>query len=121
MAAILWSDVVDFAASQASVPVGAQTLILEYVNTSVDPTTFGGEDSTNLKLARVLLAAHLGTLRATEGNPNAITQETITATSLSTSFAFQSSSTALTSTSYGLEYKRLCRVAFARTRGMVIL
>lgn len=120
MASIIWTDVVDFAASQSAVPVGAQNLILAYVNSALDVGAFGGETSDRLKLVRVLLAAHLGTLRGTEGNPNPVTQETISATSLSTSFAFQAAGSALVSTSYGQEYSRLCRVAFASSRGMVI-
>lgn len=64
MAAIVWSDVTDIAAQLATVAAGAQTMILEFVNTeAIDIRLFKlGEDSKKLKLMRVYLAAHLGSL-----------------------------------------------------------
>ncbi len=62
MTAIAWTDVVDIAAELATVAIGAQTMILAHVNTTLVVKLFGGEESPKLKLTRCYLAAHLGTL-----------------------------------------------------------
>lgn len=62
MAAILWSDVTDLSAALSTTSLGAQTMILNYVNQTLSVRIFGGEDTPKTKLARALLAAHLATL-----------------------------------------------------------
>lgn len=63
MAAITWSDVTTIAAPELSgLAVAAQTAILVWVNAAFDVTVFDGEDGAKTKLARVYLAAHIGTL-----------------------------------------------------------
>lgn len=64
MADILWTDVVNHAAGLADPAVnsGAKTDILGLVNSMLNPLPFGGESSYKYKLARIYLAAHIGTL-----------------------------------------------------------
>lgn len=60
MADIEWADVLGIASELASVAVEAQQAILAYVNTSLKPTYLGGVNSFEFKLARMYLAAHMG-------------------------------------------------------------
>lgn len=60
MAPIAWSDVVGYASQMSAVSATAQALILDYVNITMSVAIFGGEDAPKTKLARVLLACHLG-------------------------------------------------------------
>lgn len=63
MAAITWSDVTALAGELSNVSPTAQTIILNWVNTALDVSFFaGGETSSKLKLTRIYLAAHLGSL-----------------------------------------------------------
>jgi hypothetical protein len=64
MADITWSDVVAVATELATgVSAAFQTMILEYVNETVQASEFGGESSVTFKLARCYLAAHYGYLQ----------------------------------------------------------
>ena len=103
MADIVWTDVVDFDASMAGVAAGAQTLILAYVNDeALQPTIFGGEDSWKYKLARIYLAAHLGTMARLQGVSGPVSSES--AGGLSTSYAVAMTRSNLGITSYGRAY-----------------
>ena len=62
MAEIDWDNVTAFAPELSDVALTAQADILSYVNEELNVERLGGEDSVKLKLARVNLAAHLGTL-----------------------------------------------------------
>ncbi len=62
--AILWTDVSDLAPELASLAIAAQNAILVYVNAAFDESKFKTEA---LKMARVYLAAHLGTLTRLQG------------------------------------------------------
>jgi len=63
VAVIAWSDVTAIAGELSTVTSLAQTIILGWVNTTLDVGFFaGGEDSPKLKLTRIYLAAHLGSL-----------------------------------------------------------
>lgn len=63
MAAIVTQDVLDYAPELASVNSGAWTLlILPYVNSLGADGIGGGEGGATLRIARVLLAAHYGTV-----------------------------------------------------------
>lgn len=60
MAAIVWADVVGLVPDMASANVTAQALLLDVANTIFNAALFpGGENSPRLKLARVLLVAHM--------------------------------------------------------------
>lgn len=63
--AIVWTDVSDLAPELASLTVAAQNAILVYVNAAFDESKFKTEA---LKMARVYLAAHLGTLTRLQGS-----------------------------------------------------
>jgi hypothetical protein len=64
MAAILWTDITTYpgASGLSTVDIAAQATILGVVNGFFNVGAFGGEASADLKLARILLAAHIGTL-----------------------------------------------------------
>ncbi len=66
MAAITWTDVTNHASELTSVAVAAQTDILAHVNTAFTVDELDGESGPMTKLARIYLAAHLGTL-STQG------------------------------------------------------
>lgn len=62
MADITWDNVEAFAPELSSVDSDAQTDILAYVNDALNVSAFGGESSPFLKLARICLAAHFGSI-----------------------------------------------------------
>lgn len=68
MAAITWADVIALAPEVATIPLGAQTDILAYVNSQLNVVTWGGEDSIQLRLGRIYLAAHLATITVFGGS-----------------------------------------------------
>lgn len=108
MAAIAWSDVVAFAAKLSTTPEQQQIDILEFVNGSIVPASFGGENSHTLRMARIYLASHLAT--STNGNSGVtgpVTSESIEG--MSRSYAVLSSDSELGKTSYGGMYKSLLR------------
>lgn len=76
MTAIAWSDVTAVDSALSSVSAGYQTQILAYVNgDGVAEDKLDGEDGTTTKLARTLLAAHMGvmSLRGAAGGTGQIT------------------------------------------------
>ena len=62
MAAIDWTYVLKFDSGLSAVDSDLQTDILAYVNAKVNATLFDGEDGSQTKMARGLLAAHMGTV-----------------------------------------------------------
>ncbi len=116
MAAITWPNVVDFAATLSTTAVGAQDAILAYVNQALQPEVYGGEDATKLRLARIYLAAHMGEILRRQGIGGAVTGESISAESVSFSYAapFHGAISSLETTSWGLEFQRLTNSTYAR-------
>jgi hypothetical protein len=119
MAAIAWSDVTNFASGLSSVSSGAQTVILAHVNETLDTEKWGGESSPKLKYARILLAAHFGTLTlqgaSAGGGFGIVTGES--AGGLSRQYlAFSPDGTDPTfdKTVYGQQYRTLLRGTMAR-------
>lgn len=116
MAAITWTNVVDFASELAGVDVDAQNDILAHVNVTLKVDEFGGESAPRLKLARICLAAHFGALSTAGGEVAAgpITQET--ADNISRSYAARMSGdlSHWDATPYGQLYKQLVRTSAAR-------
>jgi hypothetical protein len=109
MASITWTNVTDIVAPELTgVAVAAQTRILSYVNglhdvTALDPTD--GEDGDIVMMARLYLAAHIGTKVGTgAGGAGAVTSESLGGLSRSYMVA-ASSGSALETTGYGVEYK----------------
>lgn len=118
MAFITWAHVVDHAAELATVDVDAQNDILAWVNNHLNVDLFGGEDAYKTKLARIYLAAHMGTGTRRGGAVGAITSSS--AGGLSRSFQVPSTTdTDLSSTSYGAAYAMLLKTTVARV-GFVI-
>lgn len=68
MAAITWSDVTNIAPELSTVAVAAQTDILAYVNVALNVELFGGESHPMVKLLRIYLAAHFGTVTKSGGS-----------------------------------------------------
>lgn len=113
MAAIGWSDVTNHAPELSSVAAGAQTDILSYVNDTHDVSVFlDGEDGHGLKLARIYLAAHLGTLLPTNSSGGQIKSQS--AGGLSRSYGPFISGSGLASTSYGVKYNDIVNASSAR-------
>ena len=101
----------------STVVAGAQTDILAVANTLLTVSLFGGEASAKTKLARIYIAAHLGTLEliGTTGAAGPITAES--AGGLSRQYG--SAAAAVTSgewgsTTFGQKYVALCRTTPAR-------
>jgi hypothetical protein len=113
---VTWPNVVDFAATLSTVAVGAQTAILAYVNGTLEPDVYGGEDSARLRMARIYLAAHMGELLKRQGIGGAITNETVGAESISFSYTapLKGAIESLETTSWGLEFQRITNSTRAR-------
>lgn len=123
MAAITWPEVVAFASELASVDDAvAQPTILGYVNARHAVDLFGGEDSFELKLLRIMLAAHIASSATAEGSNETagsglVTGESIGKMSRSYSFAAMdaaSSDAGLMTTGYGRQYRTMIRGSAAR-------
>lgn len=116
MASITWADVLTMAPELSTVSAGGQTSILAYVNGALNVDEFvDGEDGAQLKLARIYLAAHLGTLALPDvsgASSSIVTSES--AGPLSRSYAQLSTSEAQSLTSYGSFFSELIRRTPAR-------
>lgn len=109
MASIDWTDVTGIAAELSTVSVEGQTTILDYVNEALDPDNFGGEDSAELKLARIYLAAHHGTISKRKGNTAAAAKK-VGPLSLS----YFAASESMQQTSYGRDFAKMVKKTVAR-------
>lgn len=108
---IVWADVEIMAPDLAATPVSVQDEILALVDETVPATSWGGEASARLRMARIYLAAHHATLwaRATDA-PGAIASES--AGGMSVSYASDAAGFAgapTASTKWGREYLELGR------------
>ena len=113
--AIVWGQVVAFDAGLASVPLEIQLDILAHVNT-LNPKGFGGELSPKYKLARLYLAAHLGTVWkiAQTAGAGAVSSETISASSITISYDTTKAAEDLTLTAHGEAYEELAKSSLSR-------
>lgn len=115
MAAIVWADVVAFAPQLSTVASTVQTDILAHVNTALNVVTFGGESAPRLRLARIYLAAHVGTVTSGGGSAAAGPVTSESDGTISRSYASVSTAASDTeSTSYGQMYAHLIRTSAAR-------
>ena len=117
MADIAWSDVESFAADLSAVDADAQTDILAWVNDALVVADFGGETGPKLRLARIYLAAHSGTivLRGGSGAAGPVVSES--AGPLSRTYAagvVSASDSLLDTTSWGKMFSLLVRTSPAR-------
>lgn len=121
MAAIIWSDVTTFASELSTVPVAAQTIVLAIANTHFDVSMFGGEDAFELKLIRILMAAHIAACTALPDAGAGAGGTTVVSESggdgLSVTYGAATLITAasqLTETSYGRQLDAMVRSSPAR-------
>lgn len=115
MAAIAWTDVTDIAAQLSAVGDAAQATILAFVNQTLNVRLLGGEDGPRLKLARSYLAAHMGeVIRRRDQQAGPVASKSISASSMSVSYASMTADDVLSSTSYGQLYKLVLRGSGAR-------
>lgn len=112
MSAISWTDVLVHAAELSSVDEDARTDILAHVNSTLNVSVFGGEESPKLKLARIYLAAHMATLQLLGGSSGDIQSESVGGVSYTYGAAAASSD--FNSTSYGKQYSAIVRNSVAR-------
>lgn len=111
---ILWADVVAIAADLDDVDLAAQTDILAYVN-ALPYSPYGSDTAWSYRLARIYLAAHLGSgaLPGASTAAGSVTSETVGP--ITTQYAAtQSTREALEATSYGRQYLSLVRNSLAR-------
>lgn len=114
MAAISWTDVVAFASGLSSVATLAQETIIAYVNDELDVDNFGGEEAPKLKLARIYLAAHFGTMTL-RGSGAAGPMISSSAGGLSRTYAqIVAGGGSYGATGFGALYKQLLNTTMAR-------
>lgn len=118
MAAIIWTDVTGFTADTtlATVPAGAQTAILAYVNAFINIALFDGEEGYDTKLARIYLAGHmgLGSVPGSMTGGGAVTSESGgDGLSVSYSVSAQAAFDSLAETAWGRRYLALARTSCA--------
>jgi len=113
--AITWPDVVNFDSVLANVDPGAHLRILEHVNTTLKVSEFGGEDCPKLRLARIYLAAHYGTLTMRGGSKaGPLVSQTVGPISRSYAQVMAVGGSLFTTTSWGQAYLQLVRNSPAR-------
>lgn len=110
---ITWADVVLLAPELSAIAVGAQTIILTYVNAAFDTTMFKTDA---LKMARIYLAAHLGTVTRWQGSAIAgpVISESDGRFSRSYAVIPQNISSSFSGTSYGVMLEFLIKTSRAR-------
>lgn len=122
MAAVTWTDVVtklpapelaDFPAG-AEDPTLAQDDILAFVHETLTVSALGGEESARLRRARMLLAAHLATVGATDGTVVAGPVISESTGRISRTYAQIVQDSDFSGSSYGQEFSRLIRTSPAR-------
>lgn len=116
MASIVWADVVAFAPTLSTVDAGAQADVLGYVNIVLAVAQFDGEDGPTTRLARIYLAAHMGSLgvAAASGSAGPVVSRSIGGISEDYADTSSSSGSALGDTSFGELYLQLVRRSPAR-------
>jgi hypothetical protein len=122
MADIAWSDVTAFASGLSAVDADAQTLILGYVNDVYDASLFGGEDSFEYKLLRIMLAAHIASSATEDGSGGTsggglVAGETLGKISRTFTYAniqASASDSGLQTTGYGRQVRAMIRSSPAR-------
>ncbi len=118
MAAVTWADVVAKvpAPELESLVEDAQDDILAYVHETLNVRKLGGEKSARLRRARLLLAAHIGTLCKRGAVPIAGPVIAESRGGLSRSYALitTAASGPFGATTYGQAYEALIRTSAAR-------
>lgn len=113
--AITWNDVVAHEPDLAGTVVSpaAQMDILDHVNNSLAVNEFGGDDDPRLRLARIYLAAHMGTV-VVSGSRGPVISQTVGPISQSFAAATAGEDSMYSSTSWGRMYLQIVRTSVAR-------
>ena len=118
MAAIVWGDVIAHASALEDVPDIVRADALEFANTQLKVSLFGGEASIKTRLARIYLAAHLGQLwvdRSGSGAGGDVQSETFGADSITINYGeTDMSEDALKQTAHGRAYLSIVNMSAAR-------
>ena len=115
MASINWTDVAAIAPGVSTVDPSAQADILAFVNNELKVSEFGGESSAKLRMARLYLAAHHGTLVNRGDKAGPVVGES--AGGLSRTYSAPSpagTDPLLEQTAYGKQFRAIVRTSFAR-------
>jgi hypothetical protein len=112
MASIIWEQVAHVAPELSDLDGYAQELILAYANTALAIDNFGGEDSRKLEYARVLVAAHMGTMVLRRGVAGPLTAESMGG--VSETYAFPQWARHWDLTSYGTLFLTIVKGTAAR-------
>ena len=117
---IVWADVVGLAPELASLSVTAQNTILAYANVAFDESQFktdpNASTSSTLRMSRIYLAAHLGTVTRWQGSAIAGPLIAESDGRLSRQYAVipQNISSSFAGTSYGVMLEFLLKTSKAR-------
>ncbi len=109
MADIAWSDVIALAPALSVVASTWQDIIVSYVNDTLSPDIFGGEESAKYKVARVYLAAHMGLIWKKKGEvTGAVTSDDVSADAMRISYGkVDDLAKSLDLTFFGKEFQRI--------------
>ncbi len=119
---IIKQDVLEFAPELSSIKDPAWAVILAFVNTLDSSGIGGGDEGPTLRLARIFLAAHYGTIskRSKSGAAGPVTSEAAGAVRRSYGLvALASRDAALGSTTWGQQYQGL--LAMTDAHGPVLI
>lgn len=103
MDTIDWTSVTDLAAELSTAPAGLQAAVLAQANGILTRDVWGDQ----ITFGRALLAAHIATMMLRKGRSGALSAEAVGP--VSRSFLQPQPFSALDSTSYGAEFKRVAR------------
>lgn len=104
---ISWSNVAAIAPELSTVGTDTQNAILAQVNGDISDDAWPSDSKADR--ARAWLAAHLATLVARAGSGGAVQSESVGSVSRSYAISVAAGANELGSTSYGIEYERLCK------------
>lgn len=113
--AIDWADVEGIAPELSDIPWSGRRCILAYVNNALDEDAWGGEES--VRLARIYLAAHYGTITRQGGNGPSGPVVSESVGDLSRQYAAASpmgTDPLMDTTPYGKSFRGLLRRSLAR-------
>jgi len=109
-----WTNVTAIAAELVDVPIAAQTIVLDYVNEALNESMFS---TAALKLARIYLAAHIGTSSLPGGGTatGAVVSESVGGISRTyDAITAAADGSGFDATTYGTTFRFLIRTSKAR-------
>ncbi len=114
MADITWSDVESFYPALSAVASDAQDDIIAWVNGALAVSNFSGEGSQKLRMARIFMAAGQGELALPGAGNGQVASKTVSADSISVTYATSVTSAAFANTVGGAQFNALMRTTPAR-------